>query len=81
MKLPWPRCSPHAAVLATLSKRPSTSRREHTEMLDLARPSPDGAQKVPDLGQDSAAAGLHAAPPPSGRTIATTSPGTVLARG
>jgi hypothetical protein len=80
VKLPWPRCSPRAAVLATLSKRTSTSLQEHTEKSDLARPSPDVAQKGPDLGQDSATAGLYAALPPSGRAIATTSTGAAATR-
>jgi hypothetical protein len=65
-----------------MHRRPSHPQQENlhqppgagTEMPDLARPSPDGAQKGPDLGQDSAAAGLRAAPPPSSRAIVTASP-------
>jgi hypothetical protein len=79
--------SPMAALQST-RRRPSHPQQETlhqppgagTEKPDLARPSPDGAQKGLDLGQDSAAAGLRAAAPPSGRATATVSPGAAAPR-
>nr|XP_051211012.1 uncharacterized protein LOC127328457 [Lolium perenne] len=77
VKLPWPHCSPRAAVVATLSGESPPAAGSRPRMPDPARPSLDGARAGPDPGRNRAAraaADLHAAPPPRGCADAATSP-------